>query len=265
MVAIGSVSIVSATLVTTQVEPCFPGRTRKLVANSSGSLDDIRAPLESGRTGGGPPPTIQGGYRMDSPTGKHYGCVGIGVGPANLSLASLLQGHPEISNLFLDRKASFGWHDGQQIPGASLQVSLLKDLVSLSDPTNAFSFLSYLHAQGRIYHFINAQFDAVPRQEFRNYLEWASQTNENVVFGEEVAVGGVRRRLRGRTTRTQRVTADNISIGVGSQPWVPPAARGHWAPLSSTCSEFVDKAATSRASGSAWSAAGSPAPRRSST
>src|SRR6266852_2394846 len=48
---------------------------------------------------------------------RHYSCVGIGVGPANLSLASLMQSHPEITNLFLDKKESFGWHDGQQIPG----------------------------------------------------------------------------------------------------------------------------------------------------
>src|SRR5262249_34599199 len=90
----------------------------------------------------------------------HYDCVGIGVGPANLSLASLLYGHREVSNLFIERNPTFGWHDDQQIAGASLQVSPLKDLVTLADPTNVFSFLSYLHAEGRIYHFINARFDA---------------------------------------------------------------------------------------------------------
>src|ERR1700677_4289402 len=62
---------------------------------------------------------------------RHYRCVGIGVGPANLSLASLMHRHTEISNLFLDRKPAFGWHDGQQIPDATIQVSMLKDLVSL--------------------------------------------------------------------------------------------------------------------------------------
>nr|BFE74324.1 hypothetical protein GCM10020092_076250 [Actinoplanes digitatis] len=85
-----------------------------------------------------------------------------------------MHGHTEITNRFLERRPTFGWHDGQQMPGATLQVSTLKDLVTLSDPTNAFSFLSYLHEQGRLYHFINAQFDAVPRQEFRNYMQWAS-------------------------------------------------------------------------------------------
>jgi lysine N6-hydroxylase len=112
--------------------------------------------------------------------------LGIGAGPANLSLAALLYPHQEIHSLFLDLKSSFSWHDGQQLPDASLQVSIFKDLVTLADPTSEFSFLSYLHDQGRLYHFVNAQFDAVPRLEFRNYLEWASRRLKTVMFGEEV-------------------------------------------------------------------------------
>src|SRR4051812_12840124 len=103
----------------------------------------------------------------------HYTCVGMGVGPSNLSLASLLYSHPEITNVFFDKKPEFTWHDGLQVSGASLQVSLFKDLVTLADPTNAFSFISYLHSQGKIYQFLNAEFPSVPRQEFRNYMEWA--------------------------------------------------------------------------------------------
>jgi len=172
---------------------------------------------------------------------SHYGCVGIGVGPANLSLASLLYGHREVSNLFIERNPTFGWHDDQQIPGASLQVSPLKDLVTLADPTNVFSFLSYLHAQGRIYHFINAQFEAVPRQEFRNYLEWASRKNENIVFGEEALAVEFDGRFVVRTSR-RVVTADNIAIGVGARPWIPLCAPGEPDDTHFHVSEFVTRA-----------------------
>ncbi|MFI9269506.1 lysine N(6)-hydroxylase/L-ornithine N(5)-oxygenase family protein [Kitasatospora sp. NPDC052896] len=171
----------------------------------------------------------------------HFTCVGVGAGPANLSLASLLHGHPEVSNLFLDRRASFGWHDGQQIPGATLQVSLFKDLVSLTEPTNPFSFLSYLHDQGRIYHFLNAQFSDVPRLEFRNYLEWASRRNENVVFGEEVRSVDFADRFVVRTSR-RTVTADNLVLGVGTRPWVPALAEGLLGPTQFHISDFVEKA-----------------------
>ncbi|MCX5011187.1 MULTISPECIES: lysine N(6)-hydroxylase/L-ornithine N(5)-oxygenase family protein [unclassified Streptomyces] len=155
------------------------------------------------------------------PESDHYRCIGIGVGPANLSLASLLHGRPEVNNLFIDRKEAFGWHDNQQIPGATLQVSMFKDLVSLADPQSPFSFLSYLHDQGRVYHFLNAQFADVPRLEFRNYLAWASRRNPNVVFGETVQEVGFDEVFTLRTDR-RTVTADNIVVGVGNQPWVPP-------------------------------------------
>ncbi|WP_436842983.1 lysine N(6)-hydroxylase/L-ornithine N(5)-oxygenase family protein [Streptomyces collinus] len=154
----------------------------------------------------------------------HFRCVGVGAGPANLSLASLLHGLPDTPNLFIDRKDRFSWHDGQQLSGASLQVSLFKDLVTLADPTNPFSFLAYLHASGKIYHFLNARFEAVPRQEFRNYLEWASRRNENVVFGEEVQHVEFDGHFLVYTDR-RIVSADNVVLGVGSHGWVPAPAR----------------------------------------
>jgi lysine N6-hydroxylase len=154
----------------------------------------------------------------------HLRCVGVGVGPANLSLASLMHGRPQLTNLFLDKKEQFTWHDGQQIAGSGLQVSIFKDLVTLADPTSPFSFLSYLHAVGRIYHFINARFEAVTRREFRDYMAWAADRNENVVFGEEVlSVDFHAGAFRVETDR-RAVTADNISIGIGTAPWVPACA-----------------------------------------
>ncbi|MGW9212108.1 lysine N(6)-hydroxylase/L-ornithine N(5)-oxygenase family protein [Embleya sp. NPDC055664] len=176
------------------------------------------------------------------PQSAQYRCVGIGVGPANLSLASLLHGRAETPNLFLDQKERFGWHDNQQIPGASLQVSLLKDLVILSDPTNGFSFLSYLHEQGKIYHFINARYDAVPRREFRNYLEWASRRNENIVFGEKVVAvefDDVRDTFVVHTGR-RTVTAENICVGVGTTSWVPEHARDKLGDTQFHVSDFID-------------------------
>ncbi len=184
------------------------------------------------------------GDARSAPRGKvagHYGCLGIGAGPANLSLASLLYRHADVPNIFLERRAEFGWHDGQQISGASLQVSFFKDLVSLTEPTSAFSFLSYLHEQGKIYHFINAQFDAVPRQEFRNYLEWASRKNENITFGEEVLSVEFERDFIVHTSR-RTLTAENIVIGVGRKPWVPRYARDMLGPTQFHVSEFLPNA-----------------------
>lgn len=171
---------------------------------------------------------------------RRYDCVGIGVGPANLSLASLLHSRPEITNLFVEKRANFGWHDGQQLPDTKLQVSIFKDLVTLADPTSRFSFLSYLREKGRIYHFVNAQFDLAPRQEFRNYLEWACQLNENIVFGEQVVAVDFDDRFVIRTDR-RTITANNISIGVGHQPWTPPIARKHLGESQFHVSEYIER------------------------
>jgi lysine N6-hydroxylase len=172
---------------------------------------------------------------------RHYHCFGIGVGPANLSLAALMKSHPEITNLFVDKKDSFGWHDGQQMPDTTIQVSMLKDLVSLSEPTSEYSFVSYLHESGRLYHYLNAQFDAVPRQEFRNYMEWAAGRNENIAFGQEVLSVDYSDVFHVRL-RANRVTADNIVIGVGVQPRVPPQAVPYLGDRQFHVSEFLGKA-----------------------
>lgn len=154
----------------------------------------------------------------------HYQCVGIGVGPSNLSLASLLHNHADVSNIFIDKKPKFSWHDGMRFPEANLQVAIFKDLVTLADPTSSFSFMSYLHSQGKIYHFLNAQFESVPRREFSNYLEWACEKNGNIHFAEEVERVGFNGVFTIETTR-RRIMADNLSVGVGIEPKIPPFAR----------------------------------------
>ncbi len=152
-----------------------------------------------------------------------------------------MHGHPEITNLFLDKKECFGWHDGQQMADATIQVSMMKDLVTLSEPTSKYSFLSYLHELGRMYHFLNAQFDAVPRREFRNYMEWASRKNENIVFGQEVLSVDFDDTFRVETS-SGMITADNVVVGVGIQPQVPPQAYDYLGDRQFHVSEFLDKA-----------------------
>lgn len=171
----------------------------------------------------------------------HFACLGVGAGPSNLSLASLLYNRPNIKNIFFDKKTDFTWHDGLQLPGTYLQVSLFKDLVLLADPTSKFSFISYLHAQGRIYQFLNAQFDRVSRREFSDYMKWAGQSNPNIVFGEEVLSVDVDDCFVIETSK-RRVTAENISVGVGIKPYLPAIAQGKQSQTQFHVSEFAWRA-----------------------
>jgi L-ornithine N5-oxygenase len=88
---------------------------------------------------------------------------------------------------FLERQPRFGWHRGMLIDDATMQVSFLKDLVTIRNPTSEFSFLSYLHDQGRLIDFINHKNLFPLRIEFHDYFEWAAAKVDDLVsYGSEV-------------------------------------------------------------------------------
>ncbi|WP_030430597.1 lysine N(6)-hydroxylase/L-ornithine N(5)-oxygenase family protein [Allokutzneria albata] len=152
--------------------------------------------------------------------------VGIGAGPANLSLAALLHPIGGLRARFLERRPELSWHPGLLVPGARMQVSFLKDLVTPVDPTNPYSFLSFLVEHGRLYRFLSAGFSRVSRAEFTQYLAWAAARLPAVEFGSEV--GSVEHR-DGRfvvSTNTGRVLARDLVVGTGPVPHIPDFARG---------------------------------------
>lgn len=118
--------------------------------------------------------------------------IGVGFGPSNLALAIALDEHNRraaepLSALFLERQPRFGWHRGMLIDDATMQVSFLKDLVTMRNPRSEFSFLSYLHNRGRLIDFINHKSLFPLRVEFHDYLEWAAARFSDVVrYGDEV-------------------------------------------------------------------------------
>jgi lysine N6-hydroxylase len=145
-----------------------------------------------------------------------------------------------LRSIFFDEKPEFSWHDGMLVSGAGLQVSLFKDLVTLADPTNRFSFIAYLHENGKLYHFLNARFEHVPRAEFRNYLKWVSARNDSVNFGEKVLRVDFDSQFIVETTK-RRVTAENVIVAVGTRPAIPDFCAGHVGDTLFHVSEFISK------------------------
>jgi lysine N6-hydroxylase len=147
--------------------------------------------------------------------------VGIGVGPANLSLAALLNPHTAIRAAFFDRTLQFQWHPGLMFPEAAIQVPYVKDLVTLVDPTSRFSFLSFLSHANRLYAFVNANFPQVLRREFSEYYDWVCSQLPSVHFnfdveavtwdGSDLVVHTQRGLQKGR----------NVVLGTGRAPSVP--------------------------------------------
>ncbi|GAA1669800.1 lysine N(6)-hydroxylase/L-ornithine N(5)-oxygenase family protein [Kribbella yunnanensis] len=109
--------------------------------------------------------------------------IGVGFGPSNLALAIAAGelGAATPRQLFLERQPRFGWHRGMLIEDATMQVSFLKDLVTLRNPASQFSFLNFLHSSGRLIDFINNKTLFPLRVEFHDYLEWAAAQVDDVV------------------------------------------------------------------------------------
>ncbi|ASR33932.1 L-lysine 6-monooxygenase [Prauserella marina] len=121
-----------------------------------------------------------------------YDLIGVGFGPANLALAIAVAEHNATTNdpvtaHFLERQERFGWHRGMLIDDATMQVSFLKDLVTLRNPASDFSFLAYLKAKERLVDFVNHKTLFPLRVEFHDYFEWAAaKVDDMVTYAHEV-------------------------------------------------------------------------------
>lgn len=171
--------------------------------------------------------------------------LGVGFGPSNLALALAIQEHNErvpasarVAASFVEQQAAFGWHRGMLLAGATMQVSFLKDLVTMRDPTSPRSFLNYLQGQGRLADFINTKTMFPSRVEFHDYLEWcAADVRHLVSYGTRaVAVEPVPgpdgavdqldvvlRDAQGDGTRVVRTR--NLILATGLVPWLPPGVQ----------------------------------------
>ncbi len=151
--------------------------------------------------------------------------IGVGLGPFNLGLAALLE-RAGADALFFDDKPQFAWHPGLMLPGAEIQVPFLADLVTLADPTSPYTFLNYLHEQGRLYRFYFHERFHVLRAEYEAYCRWVASKLESCRFSHRVDAirpveGGGAVWARGVEQRARHVV-----LGVGCVPFVPACATG---------------------------------------
>ncbi|MBD1590131.1 lysine N(6)-hydroxylase/L-ornithine N(5)-oxygenase family protein [Pseudomonas typographi] len=176
-----------------------------------------------------------------TPTAPHD-LIGIGFGPSNLALAIALQERAEggkaFDALFLERQPDYNWHGNTLVAQSELQISFLKDLVTLRNPSSRFSFVNYLKAHGRLVDFINLGTFYPCRMEYNDYLRWvAMQFAEQSRYGEQVLrvepvveAGGQVQRLnvisqdqQGRELSRQ---TRSVIVSTGGTPKIPEAFAG---------------------------------------
>ncbi|MFD4374743.1 lysine N(6)-hydroxylase/L-ornithine N(5)-oxygenase family protein [Streptomyces sp. NPDC058486] len=150
--------------------------------------------------------------------------IGIGLGPFNLGLACLTEPIEELNGLFLESKPDFEWHSGMFLEGAHLQTPFMSDLVTLADPTSAYSFLNYLKEKGRLYSFYIRENFYPLRAEYNDYCRWAANKVTSIRFSTTVASVAydetgevyVVTTEAGETFRSRRIV-----LGTGTPPYLP--------------------------------------------
>lgn len=165
-----------------------------------------------------------------------YDLIGIGFGPSNIALAIALDErmpkHTSLQSLYIEKHPEFAWHPGLLLNGTDMQISFLKDLATMRNPTSRFTFINYLHEKGRLQEFINLKTFYPSRHEFSDYLGWAAAFfKDRCVYGEEVFelavekdgsdVKAVRVRSRDSKGNVQERLASNLVISVGGVPHIP--------------------------------------------
>ncbi|KAH7347139.1 L-lysine 6-monooxygenase (NADPH-requiring)-domain-containing protein [Plectosphaerella cucumerina] len=167
--------------------------------------------------------------------------VCVGFGPASLAVAvalhdnlvnNILPSNPKVT--FLEKQDRFAWHAGMLLPGAKMQISFIKDMATLRDPRSHFTFLNYLHHQGRLVEFTNLGTFLPSRVEYEDYLRWCAAHFDDVVqYQQQVVSVSPDKQNSGpvkiftitsrdaTTGKLSTVRSRNVLIAVGGQPSIP--------------------------------------------
>lgn len=156
-----------------------------------------------------------------------YHTVGIGAGPANLSLAALFESSTDETIALFDSQSGPAWHNRLLHTGVRMQTSWLKDLVSLVAPRHELTFLNYLVSTGRMYALMNSQFDVIPRLEYVRYLAWCSQKLSNIHYGVRIdRISFDHGGFVVYSAGLPKARSEHLVIGMGSAPVIPAGLSG---------------------------------------
>jgi L-ornithine N5-monooxygenase len=172
-------------------------------------------------------------------TDRDVSVLAIGAGPANLALAVAIEESERNDladgTLLLEQSPNIKWQRNLLMPWARSQVSFLKDLVTLRNPTSRFSFLNFLHDQGRLDQFVNLGTFHPFRWELSDYLQWVATSLRRVGirYGARAARIEPDRGADGSVTGWTVALTDgdtircrDLIIGGGRDPHVPEVFAG---------------------------------------
>ena len=168
-------------------------------------------------------------------TDREVEVLAIGAGPANLALAAAIEesDSTELANntLLLEQAPDIKWQRDLLMPWARSQVSFLKDLVTLRNPRSKYTFLNFLHDQGRLDQFVNLGTFHPLRWEFSDYLQWVATNLEHVTIQYDSRAttitpdpdhDGTPKGWNVTLTNGDTIHTRDLVIGGGRDPHIPP-------------------------------------------
>ncbi len=159
-----------------------------------------------------------------------YDIVGIGFGPANIALAVALEETGFRGDaLFLERAAAPDWQSEMMLDGSDIQHNPLRDFVTPRNPRSQYSFVNFLHTQGRLLDYLNLDSPFPLRKDYAMYIRWVARHFDRWtayaqgVTSIRVAADGV----EVSTQSGQVVRGRSLAFGPGRSPLVPEVFRPH--------------------------------------
>ncbi|KAI9003541.1 L-lysine 6-monooxygenase, partial [Gaertneriomyces semiglobifer] len=138
----------------------------------------------------------------------------------------------------IEKQPAFLWHGGMLLDNTRMQISFMKDLATMRDPTSPFTFLNYLHTNNRLLQFLNLGSFYPFRVEFNDYLQWCGKHFDKFCHYGETVVGLEPVELEDGTVEKIKVTSVNdatketsvrvakkVIVAIGGQPMYPSFAK----------------------------------------
>ncbi|GIE97671.1 lysine N(6)-hydroxylase/L-ornithine N(5)-oxygenase family protein [Paractinoplanes rishiriensis] len=171
-----------------------------------------------------------------------FDVVCVGFGPANIALAVALDEiWPAARVKFVEREPAPCWQPAMMLDGADIQNNPVRDLVTPRNPRSRYTFVNYLHEQGRLFKHLNLPAHHPLRKEFARYIQWVAETvPADIDYGQDVtairlAEGGVEVRTADGTVYPGR----SVVVAPGRSPYVPDVFGGLEFPRAVHTSRFL--------------------------
>jgi L-ornithine N5-oxygenase len=175
-----------------------------------------------------------------------YDLVCVGFGPANIALAIALEEMwPGASVKFLERAPGPCWQPAMLLAGSDIQNSPVRDLVTPRNPRSRYTFINYLHENGRLFRHLNLPGRFPLRKEYARYITWvAGQVRADVEYSQEVtritmADGAGGRVIAVETALGEIFRARSVVVAPGRSANIPPAFASLGAPHVSHTSAYL--------------------------